>query len=192
MNPVIVLSLITAILLTGCVNLKPQTDQTKLYTLGLNSTVPTSGSQSAPVLYIARPDFPSYLRGSSMRYHTHSGEISALKGARWGEELGEGIARALGEYVQATGKASVSSQFPWPKLSREDLELRVLFKRFAATDTGQIQVQAVWQIRDGQRVVKEGTYESSPLQWEVDSPSSYVAQLNGALAELANRIVAQL
>jgi uncharacterized lipoprotein YmbA len=192
MNPLIIISLITAIFLTGCVNLKPQADQTKLYTLGLNTIVPANQNQSAPVFYIARPDFPSYLRGSLMRYHTQSGEISALKGARWGEELGEGIARALGEYIQATGKASVRSQFPWPKLSREDLEVRVLFKRFAATDAGQIQVQAVWQIRDGQSVVKEGDFESSLLQWNVDVPSSYVAQLNAALAELANTIVAQL
>ncbi len=187
----IISTLLASLLLSACVNLKPQTDKFKLYTLGLNADS-TASISDQPVLYITRPELPSYLEGSAMRYHTQSGEIASLNGARWGEDLGEGIARALGEYIQASGKAYVRSQYPWPKLVRENLDVRVLFKRFGATEDGRVEVVAIWQIRNAKEAVKEGCFQADNLTWQIDSPDTYVAQLNAALAALAEAIVAEL
>lgn len=192
MKTLTILTLLASVLLTGCVNLKPQRDKVKLYTLGLNAAMPQSTTAQQPVLYIARPELPSYLEGSAMRYHTEGGEIASLNGARWGEDLGEGIARALGEYIQASGKAYVRSQYPWPKLSRDNLDVRILFKRFGATEDGRVEVVAIWQIRNSKEAIKEGRFQTGNLEWQLDSPHTYVAQLNAALAALADAIVAEL
>lgn len=188
MKFLLILTLIATALFSGCVNLKPQPDQVTLYTLGLNVRDTTVPAQGLPSVYIARPELSGYLAGSAMRYHTDAGEIGSLNDARWGEDLGEGIARALGEYVQATGKVSVRSQYPWPKLARDDLSIRVLFKRFEANQSGQIKVGAIWQIRNAKEAIKEGYFQLNDLTWEVGSPSSYVAQLNKVLDLLAQEI----
>lgn len=187
----IFITVIASVFLTACVNLKPQTDKVKLYTLGLNAAA-TNSIVDQPVLYITRPELPSYLEGSAMRYHSADGEVASLNGARWGEDLGEGIARALGEYIQATGKAYVRSQYPWPKLARENLDVRVLFKRFGASEDGRVEVVAIWQIRDAKELIKEGRFQADNLSWQMDSPNTYVAQLNAALAALAETITAEL
>ena len=127
-----------------------------------------------------------------MRYHTLDGEMGAIKDARWGEDLGEGIARALGEYIQASGKAFVRSQYPWPKLSRENSDIRVLFKRFGATEAGHVEVVAIWQIRHDRDIQKEGRFQSTDLTWNINAPETSVAQLNKALELLAQDIVASL
>ena len=187
MKTSILISLFCAVLFGGCVNLKPQADKVKLYTLGLNAELTTKLTEQ-PVLYITRPEIPGYLQGSAMRYHTADGEVAPLRGARWGEDLAEGIARALGEYIQASGKAYVRSQYPWPKLERENLDVRVLFKRFGATEDGRVEVVAIWQIRNSKEIIQEGRFHSEDLSWQTNSPDKYVAQLNATLKLMADEI----
>lgn len=178
----------TSLLLNGCVNLKPKPDATALYTLGMNTPPSQSVDTTLPDCHIARPELPGYLLGTTMYYRTQTGEIALMRGARWGEDLSEGISRSLGEYLQSTGKAFVRSQYPWPKLDGVTRDVRVLFERFSATDDGQIEVIANWQIRLDRKTIDEGRFQSTNLTWDTSAPNTCVAQLNKALELLANDI----
>ncbi|MDC0497404.1 PqiC family protein [bacterium] len=190
MKPIAFLTLLViALLLNGCVNLKPKPDKTSLYTLGLNTSSDQTVDTSLVTYYVARPELPGYLHGTKMFVCTESGEIGSLSGARWGEDLGEGIARALGEYIQASGKAFVRSQYPWPKLSNDTEDVRVLFERFGATDDGHVEVVGTWQVRKNRKTVRESRFQFVDLAWDANAPDAYVAQLNKALELLAQDIV---
>lgn len=189
MKPIALFVLLTVcLLLNGCVNLKPKPDATTLYTLGMNTPPSQSVDTTLPACHIARPELPGYLLGTTMYYRTQTGEIALMSGARWGEDLSEGISRALGEYLQSTGKAFVRSQYPWPKLDGETRDVRVLFERFGATDDGRIEVIANWQIRLDRKTIDEGRFQSTNLTWDTNAPSTCVAQLNEALELLAKDI----
>jgi uncharacterized lipoprotein YmbA len=183
------LLLVSAFLLSGCVNLKPQHDKTLLYTLGMSTSSRQEVDTSLVSYYVARPELPGYLQGTKMFVRTKFGEIDSLVGARWGENLGEGIARALGEYIQASGKAFVRSQYPWPKFSNDTQDVRVLFERFGGTDDGYVEVVGTWQVRKDRKTVREGRFQFVDLKWDTAMPATYVAQLNKALELLAQDIV---
>lgn len=179
---------IIVVFLAACVNLKPRADKVVLYTLGNQTELASAPADGLTSYYVARPELPGFLAGSAMAYHRDSGELGYISGARWGEDLSEGIARTLAEYLQATGQVPIRSQYPWPKLSREDPDIRILFQRFSAKASGEIEILAVWQIRDSKGLVKEGNYQSTDLRWKRGAPESYVAQLNAALEALAESI----
>lgn len=189
MKPIALFILLAAgLLLNGCVNLKPKPDAATLYTLGMNTSPSQSVDTTLPACHIARPELPGYLLGTTMYSRTQAGEITLMGGARWGEDLSEGIARALGEYLQSTGTAFVRSQYPWPKLDGGARDVRVLFERLSASDDGRIEVVANWQIRLDRKTVDEGRFQSTNLTWDTNAPGTYVAQLNKALELLVQDI----
>lgn len=177
---------------SGCFNLEPKPDNTVIYTLGPHAHEDGRSVNEGRIVYVNRPELPSYLMGSSVVFHTDTGALTSLSHARWGEDLEDGIARAVAEYLQSTGKVNVRSQYPWPKLARDDWDVRVLFKRFGATEDGVVHVSAVWQIRDNGDVMKEGLFASEGLQCDLSDASSYVAELNAGLEQLANQIGQEL
>lgn len=188
-STVLLLLIVMGSVFSGCVNLKPKPDSVALYTLGMNTEAVQNIDSSLAAYYVARPEIPGYLRRSAMLYRTESGEVASLSKARWGEDLGEGIARAMAEYLQASGRVRVDSQYPWPKLSNDTREIRILFERFGATDQGKVEVVATWQVRQDRNTIQQGRFQSTDLTWDRNSPATYVAQLNKALEQMAQAIV---
>ena len=175
--------------LTACVNLKPKADTTRTYLLGPVDVSP-EGESSLYDIYIARPNLPAYLEGNHMQYRNEQGELKSLKGARWGESLQEGIARALSEWVLSDSGRQVSGFYPWPKTSDQATELRLQFHQFGATADGRIQLSASWRIDGGADAkAKQARYYSAEgYTWKVGDVQSLVAGLNAALTALAQEI----
>lgn len=179
--------------LTACVNFKPKADTTRIYLLGPVDTS-SEGGANPHDLYIARPSLPAYLEGNHMQYRNEQGELKSVKGARWGESLHEGIARALSEWVLSGSGRQVSGFYPWPKTSDQAAELRLQFHQFGATADGRIQLSASWNIVGGADAqAKQAThYSAKGYTWEVGDAQSLVAGLNSALAALAQEISGSL
>ena len=184
--------LIVSFALTACVNLKPKPDSVRLYLLG----PVTASAVEAPVgrgIYIARPDLPTYLEGNRMQYHGEGGELQSVYGARWGEPLQEGIARAISELITQQSGRPGSRFYPWPKSSDQAAELRVQFHQFGATADGRVQLTANWQLEGATGVVTvQGTYTAGDSKWTPGQAQSLVAGLNAALAALTRDILASL
>ena len=175
--------------LTACVNLKPTAHSVQRYVLGpVVSAVPVGAGFD---LYVARPDLPIYLEGNRMQYRGGDGELQSLSGARWGEPLQEGIARALSELVAQQRGGSGGGFYPWPQSSAQATVLRVQFCQFGATADGRVQLAANWQLEGaGGSVTSQGSYVSEELTWAPGEAPSLVAGLNAALAVLAQEILA--
>lgn len=183
---------LTVLLLSGCLNLEPKPDTTKLYTLGLQHEAKAKYGKAERSVYIARPELPGYLISNRLVYHTDARVLASFPDARWAEDLSDGIARALGEYLQATGTVDVRAQYPWPKVSARDWEVRLLFKKFEATEEGAVQISALWEVRDGGKVKKEGYFQSEGLSCDLADAGSFVRALNEGMSQLAAAIAASL
>jgi uncharacterized lipoprotein YmbA len=177
--------------LSSCLNLKPKVDDVKLFALGPIETESVSAAKG-PAIYISRPDLPAYLDGKRLQFRKDNGEIGELKNARWAEPLEEGVARALAEYLLASGEQQVSGFYPWPMRSRDGLELRVHFYKLGALASGEIRMVANWELRDSKQILKAGKYQSEGITWVLGQAESQVEGLNRALAQLALEVSASL
>ncbi len=178
--------------LTACVNLKPTAHSVQRYVLGPVAAVTVQASAGSD-LYVARPDLPTYLEGNRMQYRGEGGELQSLYGARWGEPLQEGIARALSELVAQQSGGQGGGFYPWPKSSAQATVLRVQFYQFGATADGRIQLAANWQLEGvGGLVTSQGAYIAEELTWTPGQAPSLVAGVNAALVVLAQEILAAL
>ena len=109
----IVSALLLTLLLSACVNLEPVEDDLRVYARWdlLLSVPKRSFEDLGQVVYIARPDLPSYLTNNRMLIRA-ADEIQSLEGARWVEPLEEGVARALGEYLARAQAPFVAGYYP--------------------------------------------------------------------------------
>ena len=183
---------IAAVFLLGlpaCVNLKPAPSQAFSYTLGPvdGAALPQPEAQ-AQAIYILRPQVPTYLDDDRLSYRLASGEVINLFGARWAEPLAEGIARAMSLLISESRLAVVEGYYPWPNTSPEAARLSLNFQRFGATESGQVQVVARWELKQADGKIVDGQYVSDSLGWVVGEPDTLIAAYNQALRALAQEV----
>lgn len=185
------LTLTLAVLLSGCVNLKPKPDRTQIFTLASNVGI-TTDLEGQPEVYVTRVELPGFLQGTRIHYRSADGALESSAGARWAEALAEALPRAIAMHLQATGRAHVRAYYPWPNATHEVAKLAVQFERFSANAAGQVEIIAQWQIlsADGRRT--QGRYIASNLQWDGKDAATYVARLDAGLAGLAEAIAREL
>lgn len=179
--------LLLAVVLGGCVNLKPKPDRTKIFALATD-VQPATDPEGRPEVYVARVELPGFLEGTRIHYRAGDGQLDSLSDARWAEAPVEALPRALAIYLQATGLADVRGYYPWSNTKRDTAKVSVQFERFSANPEGRVEVVAQWQIEfpDGQQ--SEGRYVATGLQWDGQNVADYVARLNAGLAGLAEAI----
>ncbi|MGJ8641292.1 MAG: PqiC family protein [Opitutaceae bacterium] len=182
---------VLALFLSACVNLKPKADAAKLYALGSAEPV-LPANVGAPAIYISKPDLPAYLDGKRLQYRKASGEVADIGRARWAEPLEEGIARSLAEYLMEVSNKPVQAYFPWPDRTKGSLDLYVRMYKLGAFENGDIQMTAAWELKDGAKIQRSGTFQSTDIAWTVDDAESFVAGLNAALAQLASELAKTL
>ncbi|MDQ8193837.1 ABC-type transport auxiliary lipoprotein family protein [Coraliomargarita sp. SDUM461004] len=187
----LLISLTLAILLTGCVNLKPKPDRTQVFTLAANVDA-VADIAGKPECYVGRVELPGFLEGPRIYYRSTHGELSSVAGARWAEDLRDALPRAIAMHLQATSLAHVRAYYPWANTASEAATISVQFERLSANAGGQIEVIAQWQIEqlDGSRV--QGRFMAPGLMWDQHDVSEYVANLDAALAQLSQEIAEKL
>ena len=175
--------------LAACVNLKPVPSETTNYTLGpVELGTSAQVSKNSKLIYIIRPQVPTYLDGSRLSYRLASGEVQNIRGTRWAEPLAEGIARAMSLYLSSSSTISVEGYYPWPNTSANAARLTLNFQRFGATESGNVQLVASWILRDSGEGLKKGHFVSDNQTWDLENPDSLVAAYNRALQALAQDI----
>jgi len=181
-----------AIASTSCVNLEPKPDTTKLYTLG-PVPAPDEGRAVSQVqgLYVASPDLPLFAIGNKLNYREADGELKSLPAVRWAESFDTGVARAMADYLNASGHVIVG-YYPWPYLSTETPKLTLNFQEITAYADGRLQIAATWSLEKKGRQIGSGQFASEGVTWSVGNAASYVAGLNEGLKQLAGEIVSSL
>lgn len=178
--------------LTGCVNLTPSKDTTKMYVLG-PVDLPSSGSATGAELgYIARPYLPVYMEGTGLKVRAMDGEISNLPSARWAEPMDIGVARALSHYIELASGGVRSGFYPWPKSEAATNTLHVKFHQLVATADGRIQLSASWELTRAAGVSQSGVFTLADGTWSPGDAQNMVAGVNAALEALAEQIFSSL
>ncbi len=191
MKATALLTLTLAVLLNGCVNLKPKPDRTQIFALAAD-VLAAVDLEGKPEVYVTRVELPGFLEGTRIRFRAANGELDSFAGARWAEAPSESLPRAIAMHLQGTDRANVRAYYPWSNTSRDAAKVSVQFERFSANAKGQVEVIAQWQIEPANGSVKQGRYIAPDLQWNGEDVAAYVTQLNTGIAGLAEAIAREL
>jgi len=192
------------VLLGGCFSLGRETTSLEQYVLG---TVPEGGAVAAssepagPAIGVRRLDLAAYLATPSVVVRRGSHQIVLSEFHRWGEELGEGINRALVGYLGARRDFRRIDVAPWPIATEHDYLIQVHVSRFEGVAPenpsgleGEVHVLATWEIirRDDGTVVGRGTTDYREPGWRVGDYAALVALLDRGVYRLANDLAGVL
>lgn len=173
---------------SGCLNLKPVADPVRYFLLTpMELSEPLESAVSRPVSLGVEPvTIPSYLARPWMVVRTGETEIHYSDNYKWGEQVDKGIQRIVAQNLaQLLGTDQVYLN-TWRKAS-VDLELRLVILRFDVDESGQVVLEAQWQLNgttsstDHHMVRKQGP---DPFK----DPGGAVAVMSEALAELSQSV----
>lgn len=179
--------LVLALAVSGCVNLKPKPDLTRLYMLGAQ-VAPVASVEGKPEVYIGRIELPGFLEGSRIFHRSASGTLKSVPGARWAEAPSDALPRAIAMHLQGTGAVNVRAYYPWLRTDQDWATVSVQFERFSANAAGVVEVIAQWQVTTSDGEKRVGRYSAPELVWGRGDAADYVAKLDAALAGLAGAI----
>ncbi len=154
-------------------------------------------------------DLAPYLATRAIVVRRGSHEVVTSDYHRWGEDLAEGINRALARHLAATESFRAVDVAPWPVRTSYDYVVRIHITRFegvvpgatsptagaaAGAGEGASHVGASWEIirqQDG-TVLARGATEHVEEGWVVGDYAALVALLDEGLAVLAREVTAAI
>ncbi|MGJ3243391.1 MAG: PqiC family protein [Opitutales bacterium] len=181
-----------AVVLSGCVNLEPETVPVRTYKLSpvLEEPLPAAADSSL-ALYVRRVDLPGYLQTRRILAETRDNRIDSSPYAVWAEPFGEGIARVVALNLgQAFGSEQLG-YYPWRPSDPEAYFIRIQVVRLDLPEGGDLEMAARWSVTrgaDGAKVAG-GTFVDS-RQPARDAIGSRIDALNQLLGNLAADIAA--
>jgi uncharacterized protein len=194
----------TLFAVTGCFRLGRSSPPLEQYVLGGSQTAEQAAStpgRAGLLIGIRRLELAPYLAIPSIvvRHGTHRMVISEFH--RWGEELGEGINRAVAGYLATEPPIRAVDIAPWPVRARHDYLVQLHVSRFEGVvpeanslAQGEAHVLASWTIirpQDG-AVLARGSTDYSEGGWRVGDYSGLVVLLDRGLSVLARDLASCL
>lgn len=197
------------LLIAGCFKLSRDTPRVQYFVLGGAAppgavagavTSPPTGAPTAPdgaglALGLRRIDLASYLAVPAILVRRGANEVVVSEFHRWGEDLGEGINRAVAAHLASAQPVRSVDVAPWAARARHDYLVQLHVSRFegvadSAATEGRSHLLAGWDIirpLDG-RVLVRGSTEALEGPWRVSDYRGLVTSLDAALAGLARDI----
>ena len=183
---------------TGC-SLGRSSPPLQQFVLGGGARVESSAPTNPEglVIGVRRLDIAPYLATPAIAVRRGS-RILHSEFHRWGEDLDEGINRAVARYLAAAGPIRAVDIAPWPTRSRYDYLVQLHVARFegvlpdgAAAGAGEVHLLATWEIirhEDGTVLVRGVTDFRAP-GWKPGDYAGLVTLLDQGLNELAGDLV---
>lgn len=202
-------------LLPGCVSLGRDSPALELYVIGGAG----SPEVAAPVPGLAglsiglrRLHLAPYLATPAIVVRRGPHEVLTSEYYRWGEDLGEGINRAVARHLDDGAQYRTVDVAPWPVRSRYDYLIQLDISRFegvvpaagspgaatpgeaGATARGAVHVVATWEIirQQDETVLTRGITEFREDGWRVGDYAALVALMDRGLVVLARDVTAAL
>lgn len=189
-------SFLSALLLLACIS---PAERVKYYSLSLeeDSEAPSyatsdSLSQEKPQIVIESISLPTFLRQDKLVMQIGAHEIYSANFHRWAEPLEEAIAKVL---VQALSRKNTGYQFDktspqWRKSAQ--LNLRLEFEKFHATDTAKILVSGRYWLYDTRSNLKSMQVFNFTDTLTHDGYLHTVEKLQHAIDQLSDKIAQSL
>ena len=208
-RPTRLLASVVLLVLAGCFKLSRESPRLQQFVLSgamqaNAATSATAGTPSAPAragltLGLRRLDLASYLSVPAILVRRGENEIVVSEFHRWGEDLDEGVNRAVAAHLANSPPVQAVDVAPWPARARHNYLVQLHVSRFegladSAATEGRIHVLAGWDIirpLDGAVLVR-GSTDDRAGSWRVGDYAALVTGLDAALSRLARDISACL
>jgi uncharacterized lipoprotein YmbA len=190
----VLLSLAAALVFTGCLNLKPATDQTRNFLLTPSATAAASGGMTGLSVGVAPVQLPAHTASSWIAIRTGTNELRYSETARWAEPLNRNLQQVLGANLRAQPGIGAVFLNTWPSAAAQRvLNLQVETLELGADGT--VRLAAHWTLRWSQGSEWVTTHTSSVERQgpkPADDMPGTVAALSEALAELSREVAESL
>ncbi len=173
---------------SGCINLDPQHDPTRIFVLSGNSpTVPTAAIEGFAVRF-KRIELPSYLDSPKMATRQGDFEIVYSEFNRWGEDLDKAIGRVLAETLLAHPRIREVSLFP-SNQAESDYQVSLSISRFEGKNKNAAVLEAQWKILNAETgdTIETGI-TSTRRPWDGNDYDALARALSDTLAVLGQDI----
>ncbi len=185
------LVLAAAVLLAGCLNLKPARNSTRYFVLSPLPASPGAGTKSTiPGLGLGPVRTPEYLARTSMAVRQSPTEVTYLENALWAERLDLGCQRVLAANLAALLSADQVYLSAW-RPRQVACEVQIALSHFDVDLAGQAVLVAQWRILSpgGATLLKAGdcrlTKTGRPL---AEGPQGAAAVLSELLGDLSREV----
>jgi len=187
---VALLTLVPALQMS-CSVLEPQPDRTRFFVLR-SLAEPVQGeepSSSGMALGVGPVRIPDYLDRPQLVRRLQGNRVEIGEQTRWAEPLPSGFVRVLSQNLRDLLGAEIVRLYPWPLSEKLDYAVGVDVSRFEPEADGNVELSAVWSIRDGSSRQLLRTNEVT-IKTPIASPGAdgSVNALSEALADLSRNI----
>ena len=170
----------------GC--LGPRSDPSAFFML--NATVtPQQASRTTAVLGLGPITVPSYLDRPQIVVRMSENEVALAEHDRWAEPLGENLARSLEENLSALLPEASFVAYPWYASNAPRYAISVEVRRFEADAAGGVELDATWQITEGDALVGSRSTRARDSATAGDR-AAMVAALSRTVGQLSREIAA--
>jgi uncharacterized lipoprotein YmbA len=136
---------------------------------------------------------PPYLRRSEIVSRVGDNELRASDADRWGEDLGQGLARVVAENLALLVPNLRVSAFPSHALSSDHYRVSIEVARFEQMPDGSVALDARWELVRGKDAsplaVRSATFSE---QSSGSDPAAIVEAMSRAVARLSHEIALTL
>jgi uncharacterized lipoprotein YmbA len=148
------------------------------------------GSDRARIsLGIGPISFPGYLDRQEIVTRVTQNQIGASENDRWAEPLDENFARVLAQNLSALLGLERIHMYPWPIDEKPSYQVEIEVLGFEANAAGDVQLLALWAIRDTSKKVSIRHGESHiSRSARTKSAEAVVAAHSEALGEFSREI----
>jgi len=178
-------------LLGGCVNLEPQIDETRFYTLA--SALPArtgtqpAGAVSAALRVSVAAD---YLQQPAIAVRETAQEIALQEGHRWAEQIKLGVARIVQDGLERRNESLAIEQLARHPGGDHQLLIDIMVTACEGTRDGGAVLDADWQIFTGNNAAPRtaGRFHGTEPGWDGQDFGQLAALLSQLADELAGDI----
>jgi uncharacterized lipoprotein YmbA len=190
----ILLLLLPVCLGFGCLNLEPQRDDSRYYSL-----VPSIKENSAvivPVRVIGLQSvhMPDFLRQDRMCIRQNDESIKFLDSFLWAEMPVNAFSTLLSRGLSQSKTHSLCLPTPWPGTVDPTLFLSVQVTRWEGCANGTVALECAWQVRTAQSAEApiSGTFIARDIRWQLGRYETLQHALASAVEQLAANIQSAL
>ena len=189
-----------AVLLQGCVNLKPRENTNRFYVLGAGEADMSAAEQASGLsIGIRRVGMAEYLDMPYIVVRRGSNEVRFVEDQRWGEDLRRSIGRVVARRLETRAGIGRVDIVPWAVGAQHDYVIELTVSRFEGVATSPAarttaHLVANWQILDASTgdILSQGTTDETVGGWTEEIYPNLVSGLEQALDTLASEIYAAL
>jgi hypothetical protein len=167
-------------------------DPTTFWVLAPVAAPAAATGAAGPAIGLGPVTLPTYLDRPQLVTRVDEHQVRVDEFSRWAEPLGAQVTEALAEQIRAKARPGSLVRYPWRANQIPDYSVRVQVSRFEAAASGEVLLQATWQVldREGRQVRAQASEHRVPAGPTVREAVAAMSEAAGRLGqEVAEALV---